>query len=363
MVKITDNIYCITTVYNGRKLNSYLICGEKTALVDSCPEECADRLIAKIKARVSKLDYVIFTHTDRMRAGAIEKLSDTKVIATIAGLRNLKEIANKELNEIPAKEGEEIDLGGISLKLMITPNLNWPDTMMVYIPQDKLLLSGTMFVGYNDGISVEEYCKNEMGLFSDFAITATEKAAALGAEIICPSEGDIQEDDVFEIYRETLKKEDKPITAAVLYAGTENGYTAQLAKTAAMAICESGISAICINCREDNRDEAVAIMNSADALCFASPTIHRNAVPEIIDVISRLDCVNMRYKPCMVTGSYGWGGEALGCISNYAKVLKLKVFEKPLGCIMKPSEEKLQELTEFAKRFAEFVKGTENDNK
>ena len=363
MVKITDNIYCITTVYGGRKFNSYLVIGEKTALVDSCPEEYGDRLIAKVSEKVSRLDYVIFTHTDRMRAGAVERLSDTNIVATIAGLRNLKEIANKELNEIPAKEGEEIELGGISLKLMITPNLNWPDTMMVYIPQEKLLLSGTMFVGYNDGITAEEYCKKEMRLFPGFAITATQKAASLGAEIICPSEGDIQEDDVFDIYLKAFQKEEKPITAAVLYAGSENGYTAQLAKTVAMAICESGISVICINCREDNRDEAVEIMNSADALCFASPTIHRNAKPELMDVISRIDSVNMRHTPCMVTGSYGWGGEALGNISNYLKMLKLKVYEKPVGCIMKPSEEKLKELTEFAKKFAEFVKGIKDDNK
>ncbi len=359
MIKITDKIYCITTEYDGRKFNSYLICGEKTALVDSCPEDCADELIEKVKEKAPSLDYVIFTHTDRYRAGAIEWLSDTKVIATIAGLRNLKEIANRTLDEQPAKEGEEIDLGGISLRVMITPNLNWPDTMMIYIPQEKMLLSGTMFVGYNSGMSVQEYCNNEMKLFPDFAMTAVEKAAALKPEIICPSEGDIQEEDVFEIYREALKKADVPKTVVVLYAGSVNGYTAELARTAARAICDSGISVICVNCCEDNRDEAVEIMNNADALCLASPTIHRNAVPEIMDVITRLDCVNMRHKPCMVTGSYGWGGEALGCISNYLKLLKLKVFEKPVGCIMKPSEEKLKELTEYAKRFAGFVKGTE----
>ncbi len=363
MIKITDNIYCITTVYNGRKFNSYLICGEKNALVDSCPEECSDRLMSKVREKVQSLDYVIFTHTDRMRAGAICEVGDTKIIATIAGLRNLKEIANKELCEMPAKDGAIIDLGTVSLKLMITPNLNWPDTMMVYIPEEKLLLSGTMFVGYNNAMTVEEYCVSEMRLFSDFALTATKKAANTGAEIICPSEGDIQDNDVFEIYRDILKEKDKPMTAAVIYAGTENGYTAQLAKTVSEAICESGISVVSVNCTGNNRDEAVRIMNTSDALCFASPTIHRNAVPEIIDVLSRLDCVNMRHKPCMVTGSYGWGGEALGTISNFAKLLKLKVFEKPFGCIMKPSEEKLNELTDFAKRFAEFAKGINNDNK
>lgn len=361
MVKITDKIYCITTRYKGRKLNSYLICGEKTALIDLCPEEYADELLEKVKDKTDKIDYLIFTHTDRIRAGAIGKFPGITTVASIAGLRNLKEIANEELNELPAKESMVIDLGGISLEVIITPNLNRPDTMMLYIPQEKLLLSGTAFVGYNDGITVDEYCKSEMSLFADFAMNAAEKAAKTEAEIICPSEGDIQEDDVFEIYKSILKKEEKPITVAVLYAGDEDGYTAQLAKNVANTICDNGISVVCVNCND--RDSAVSAMNRADALCFASPTIHRNALPEVIDVMARLDCVNMRYKPCMITGSYGWGGEALGCMSNYAKILKLKVFEKPVGCIMKPSEEKLNELREFAKRFADFAKGIYNDNK
>jgi len=363
MIKITDNIYCITTHCYGRKFNSYLICGEKNALVDSCPEEYSDKLIEKVKEKVGSLDYVFFTHTDRMRAGAVELLSDSTIIATIAGLRNLKEIANKELSELPAKDGDEFDLGGISMKILITPNLNWPDTMMLYIPQEKLLLSGTAFVGYNDSMTVEEYCVNEMRLFSEFALIATKKAAQTGAEIICPSEGDIQENDVFQIYCDILKKHHKPLSAAVIYAGTESGYTAQLVQTAAHTMCEAGFNVISVNAVSHSRDEAVKIMNSADALCFASPTIHRNAVPEIIDVIARLDCVNMRHKPCMVVGSYGWGGEALGTISNMAKVLKLRVFEKPFGCIMKPSKEKNDELTDFTKRFVEFAKGIYNDNK
>lgn len=361
MVKITDKIYCITTWYNDRKLNSYLICGEKTALIDLCPEECGDELLEKVKEKTSHIDYLFFTHADRIRAGAIEKFAGIKTIASIAGLRNLKEIANKEIEDIPAKDGAIIDLGGISVEVLITPNLNHPDTMMLYIPQEKMLLSGTAFVGYNDGIDVGEYCENEMMLFKEFVMNATKKAAGTGAEIICPSEGDIQEDDVFGIYQTLLEKKEKPITAAVLYAGSEEGYTAQLAQIAANTICESGISVVCVNCKD--RESAVSAMNGADGLCFASPTIHRNALPEVIDVMSRLDCVNMRYKPCMITGSYGWGGEALGCMSNYAKILKLKVFEKPIGCIMKPSEKKIDELTEFAKRFAEFVKGIYNDNK
>ena len=332
--------------------NAYLVKGERTALIDSAPY--ADELLKRLD--VKKIDYFIFTHTDRARAGAVDDLTaldpDAEVIASIAGLRNIKEIVNRPVKERAAKDGMVIDLGGVSLEVLITPNLNWPDTMMLYSKETKTLFSGTLFVD-KDG-----YYERELALYPDFAKTAVERAAELDIKSICPSEGEMPDISITDKYMSFVspKEKEKGDTkcAAVIYAGHESGYTAKMAHTAADALCEQGYAVHAVNCL-DSIDLAVEEMNAADVLVFASPTIHRNAVPEIMDVISRIDRVNKVRTPAMVIGSYGWGGEALGFMYGYLKMLKMRVFEKPFGVIMKPSETELNELKKYTARFSAFA--------
>lgn len=353
----------ITRISSGgtkfRTYNSYLIQGEKyTALIDSALPEVADLYIADVSKAVdiSEIDYFIFTHTDSARAGVADRLLEinpnAKTCASIAGLRNLKEILNEPINEMSAKDGMVIDLGGISLKIMITPNLGWPDTMMLYIEEKQILLSGTMFVGYGCKKSAEECFRYELEMFSDFAKNAIERVKTLPIKRICPSEGYDSDMSIIDLYEEFISdNEKKPcVKAAIIYAGTESGYTSELATVVEKTMRAREICTERINCVK-NTEYAIQVMNSADILCFASPTIHRNAVPEIMDVISRVDRINKLRTPCIVIGSYGWGGEALGFIANYLKMVKLSVFEKPFGVVFKPSDKDKEELEKFTERF------------
>lgn len=359
-VRIDYNITRIGSVgKDWRVFNSYLAKGENaTALVDSAPRECVDAYIEELSklTDISKIDYFIFTHTDFTRAGAAERLMElnpkAKVIASVAGLRNIREIVNKPVNDLSAKDGGAVELGGLTLRIIITPNLNWPDTMMLYIEEKQALLSGTMFVTNGADNDAEEYFRNELELFSDFAATAFERVKALSPKAIYPSEGSIPDMKILDLYEDFLADYEpkKEKSAAIIYAGTDSGCTAELVNIVSEAMREKGLSVKAVNCAE-NISCAVRAMNSADILCFASPTIHRNAVPEIMDVISRVDRVNKLRTPCMVTGSYGWGGEALGFIANYLKLMKLRVFEKPFGVVLKPSDKDKKELKKFTEKF------------
>ena len=367
-IEIDADITRISSVdREHRDWNSYLIQGERyTALVDSAPPEFADFYIEDLSKAVdiSRIDYFIFTHTDPARAGAVDRLveltPDAKVCASIAGLRNLKEILNKPINEMSAKDGAVIDLGGVSLKIIISPNLNWPDTMMLYIEEKQILLSGTMFVRYSREVSAEEYFCCELEMFSDFARNAIERVKNLPIKKICPSEGFESDISIIDVYEGFISDNEKKsgLKAAIIYAGMENGYTAELARIVEKTMRARAIDTECVNCVK-NTDYAIKAMNSADILCFASPTIHRNAMPEIMDVISRVDRINKLRTPCIVIGSYGWGGEALGFLAGYLKMMKLAVFEKPFGVVFKPSDKDKEDLKKFTERFIDEALHTE----
>lgn len=350
---------------NGIPVHYYLVSGkEKTALIDTAPEEYINDIISALNK--TKIDYIIFTNTDRSRTGALRRLikenSSAEIVATVAGLRNLHEILNADFNEHAAKDGEIIDLGKISLQLMVTPRLSWPDTMMIYIPTEKALISGSMFVSDGDGRN-KEYFINNFAASSEFVKSAVCRIKTINVDKIYPSEGTIpiSAESAVNKYDEYLKNlpSKNGNRAAIVYAGRDNGYTAELVEIVADKMRHSGFDTQLINCT-GNVKEAVNAINRADVLCFASPTVNRRALPEIMDVISRIDGMNMRRTPCMVVGSYGWGGEALGVIANYLKLLGMKVFDKPFGVIFKPSDEDKVNLRNFTNKFIEGIKKYDN---
>ena len=61
---------------------------------------------------------------------------DVDVYATSAGLRNIKEIINRDINECLIKDNMEIS----GIKFIIAPNLSWVDTVLA-------MYSGILFSG------------------------------------------------------------------------------------------------------------------------------------------------------------------------------------------------------------------------
>jgi flavorubredoxin len=96
-----------------------------------------------------------------------------------------------------------------------------------------------------------------------------------------------------------------------------------------------------------------ALLNTCDAFLLGSPTINRDAVPPLWDLLSRADAVNIIKRPCALYGSYGWSGEALPNLAGRLEQLKCKVFGEQMKVCLAPSEEDLAQARAFGRRFAE----------
>lgn len=332
--------------------NAYVVKGEKTALIDTAPQCCQDEFLKKVEeiTDVSKIDYIICNHTEQNHSGIVEKLLEinpkAKVTATIAGLRNLKEITNIQFNELVAKDGMKIDLGGKTLEFIITPNLPWPDTMVTYCIEEKTLFSCDIFSSYG---SEKEYYDIKMSNFSDFAQTAAKRISKLDIDIICTGMGEaVKNTDIIAKYIQWSEKTEKDkVTAAVIYASAY-GTTEQMAQIVSDVLKQNNIEVRLIDA-----DNVSAEINSADVLIFGTPTINRNAPKKIWNAIAQLDAISAKGKPCFVFGSYGWGGEALMLVHNHLRQLKLDMFEKPFSAVFALSEQKARELKEYTSRFVE----------
>ncbi|MGN0149339.1 MAG: flavodoxin domain-containing protein [Clostridia bacterium] len=354
--------------------NAYLVQGAKSALIDGVRAEFTDEYISNIEKimPVADIEYIILNHTGPENSGSVDKILELnhniEVVGTIAAVKNLKEITNKSFNEHIAKDGAELDLGNENiLKFIITPNLPWPDTMMTYLDDDKILFSCNAFSSVNDAVTDEKLEEDEfrnllkivyddvISPFKPFMLKTTEKLLSRDIHMICPGKGMILKkyaSEAIKSYKAWSRPTVRDRKNVIIFYASDYGNTASMAAVIEKTLTDCGVDVKSINVKTDKLPQTVT---DADALIFGTSTINRNAAGEIWEAVSKIDLINMKNKPCFVFGSYGWGGEGLQILYNHMKLLKLKVFEKPFGCFFKPSEKDKKELMDYTKRFAESI--------
>lgn len=368
MRKICDNIYWIGVRENGISYNAYLVTGDKNVLIDTVPLQCADKYIDNIKEffDIKEIDCLICNHTEPDRAGAVNALlslnPNIEIFATIAGLRNLKAITNREIKEHVAKEGKVLDVGkGLELEFCIVPNMNWPDTMVTYERKNKCMFSCDIFSSLTEGDTadmklLQSYYKEYFGPYRGFANTAMDKISKFDINVMCTGQGTIIErniDDIIDLYKkmgEDTQKKDNVIIYASRYGSTKH-----MADIIQHEFISAGKSVSLFDVNKHEKEDIISAVNNAASISVGTPTINRNADKAVWDILTAMDCVTLRNIQCMVFGSYGWGGEGTALLYNYLEQIKLKPFEKPFNSIFNLSQEKETEFLQYVQRFIKYL--------
>lgn len=319
--------------------NSYLICGEKNIIIDTVPYKFQDEFFENLEKykEVSEIDFVVFTRTTPDCTGALKELfsknGHIEAYATVAGLKNLKEITNMRFSEQVIKNDGEL----FGLKFIITPNLSWPDTCVIYMENEKILFSGNLFCD-----SPEETAFSNM-----FLENAVNRLKVLEILKIMPAYGNAKS---INMYDEALSKAYAE-RIGIVYAST-SGQTEALAEKAFEVIKKCGKNAKLFNC-DENID--FSEIEECSAFLFGTPTINHNAKKSVLDVISGLNVIKNTDKKAFVFGSYGWSGEGVNIVSNLLGNLKIRVAKKPFRCIFNPSEENFKDIEKSIKEFLEEI--------
>ena len=137
--------------HRGTTYNAYLIVDEKIALVDTVKEPFFPEMMRRIKEIVDpeKIDYLISNHTEPDHSGSIKKVlevaKNAELIASDFGTKSLRRYYGDDLEITSIKEKPSISLGKRTLQFVPIPMVHWPDSMVTYIPEEKLLLSNDAF--------------------------------------------------------------------------------------------------------------------------------------------------------------------------------------------------------------------------
>ena len=246
-------------VPNGISYNSYIIKGEKVAVMDSVDKNFGDEWLENIgKVLGDKApDYLVVLHMEPDHSANIkaflEKYPDAVVVSSAKAFAMMENYFGKEIakNRLEVKDGEKLDLGGRSLTFVAAPMVHWPEVMVAYDDKDKILFSADAFGKFGDLDSDEpwddearRYYIGIVGKYGMQAQSLLKKAAALDIAKICPLHGEVLDKDLahyvslYNIWSSyAVEKEGVVIAYASVYGNTAGAAKLLKEKLEAKGVC------------------------------------------------------------------------------------------------------------------------------
>ena len=352
-LKIADGIYMLTMnvkdilfegiweIANGVTLNSYIVQGEKTAIIDGVigwdgiPESLYENL-KEIGVDPKNIDYLIVNHMEPDHSGWISNFrklrDDFTIVCTDKAAKMVASFYGEDKIRV-VKEGDTLDLGkGKVLSFHPVPNVHWPDTMYTYEKGTKTLFSCDMFGAFgmmgdhcfDDELTPDEiaffetegirYYSNVMATFTPSVKKAIEKAKTLEIKTIAPGHGPVYRknprkimDDYsrFAQYAEGAGKNEVAILWGSMYGMTEK----------AVAHAESILKRESVNYSKlkmplESESEMVATVLRSAGIIVAAPTYEYKLFPPVATALNEVGRKKITGKTAFRFGSYGWSGGA-----------------------------------------------------
>jgi len=356
---------------DGTSYNSYLIKGsEKTALIDTVDPSMESVLLNRLKqAGVKNIDYVIANHAEQDHSGTIppvlKKYPTAKVVTTPRGkdmLIGLLLIPEDKF--ITVSDGETLSLGDKTLEFIHAPWVHWPETMLTYLREDKVLFPCDLFGSHlattdlyvTDEEQVYEAAKRYyaeiMMPFHTNIQNHLEKLKGYEIDIIAPSHGPVYDKPSFilEAYRSWVF--DPPKNIVVLPYISMHGSTKEMVDYLAEALAERGVTVRQFNMTKTDIGKLAIALVDAATMVIGTPTIMVGPHPNIVYAAFLANALRPKLQFVSIIGSYGWGGKAVEQLQGMIPNLKVEVLQ-PVIIKGFPKEADFQALNNLADTIVE----------
>lgn len=217
-ISLFESVY---PVKDGVSYNSYLLNDDKTVLFDSVDKNCSIQFFENLEGALDgrKLDYFIVNHLEPDHSSLIkeivEKYEDIQIVTTQKAVNMINQFFEIDnLNVLVVKEGESLNTGKHNLSFYMAPMVHWPEVMVTYDSEDKILFSADAFgsfgaingnlfddeVDFNSFIpEYSRYYTNIVGKYGLQVNNLLKKAENLEIKTICPLHGLILRKNISEI--------------------------------------------------------------------------------------------------------------------------------------------------------------------
>jgi flavorubredoxin len=329
---------------DGTSYNSYLIKGsEKTALIDAVDPTMQDVLINHLnQLEVDNIAYVVANHAEQDHSGAIPqvlgKYPQAKVIATPKGKGMLVDLLMiPEGKFITVNDKESISLGDKTLEFIHAPWVHWPETMLTYLREDKILFPCDFFGSHlattdlyvSDEGQVYEAAKRYyaeiMMPFRTHIQKNLEKVKDYEIDIIAPSHGPMYDrpEFILKAYRSWVF--DAPKNIVVLPYVSMHGSTRKMVEHLVGALAQRGVTVKQFDLTVTDIGKLAMALVDAATIVIGTPTILAGAHPKVIYAAFLANALRPKLRFASIIGSYGWGGKAVEQLAGMIPNLKVEI--------------------------------------
>jgi flavorubredoxin len=323
----------------GSSYNSYLVVDDKITLIDTVKAPFAEELLDRISEIVEpeKIDYLICNHVEMDHSGSMPKvLARAKNATVITTATAQKELAlhydTSSWKYQIVKSGDSIKIGQHTYDFVLTPMVHWPDNMVTYNEEEKILFSNDAFgqhIAHSEVFADElpmdyvlmqakMYYANIVMPYSTQVVSALTAASKLDIKMIAPSHGMVFRKDLDKILSLYDKwshcRVDKK--AVIVYDSMWHS-TESMAEAIAKAFEDKGYCFKIFDLKQNHISEVITDCLDAQYICVGSPTLNKNILPTVASFLTYLQGLITKGRKGILFGSYGWAGLNMKYMQRY----------------------------------------------
>ncbi|MCH5143998.1 FprA family A-type flavoprotein [Desulfovibrio sp. UIB00] len=366
---------------DGSTYNAYLIKDEKNVLLDTVASGCEGTLLCRMAQVLEpeKIDYIICNHMELDHAGAleaiIERCKPEKIFVSQTGLKSMAGYFDcKDWPVQAVKSGDSINIGKRTIVFQETRMLHWPDSMVSYIPEDKLLVSNDIF-GQNIASSarfvdefgddgeytrrVKEYYFNIVLPYSPMVLKTLPVVEKLDIDMIAPDHGLIQRGEkavrgIIDMYR--AMAEQKPQQRALVFYDTMWESTETMAYAICSGLEENNVPTRIMSVKQNHHSAVMTELADCGAVIAGSPTHNNTVLPLMAAQLTYMKGLRPLNRIGGAFGSYGWSGEGPKFLHEQLASMNMEMPADPVKCNWRPDHEALKACHQMGATIAEALK-------
>ena len=315
------------TVPNGMAYNSYLICDEHTAVMDSVDARFAEVWLSNIRAELDGKapNYLVVQHMEPDHSGSIhifmQAFPNAKVVSSAKAFAMMAQFFGTDFADrrVVVGEGDTLSLGEHTLTFVTAPMVHWPEVIVTYDSKDKVLFSADGF-GKFGALDVEEdwacearrYYIGIVGKYGGPVQTLLKKAAGLDIQVICPLHGPVLTEnlgyylDLYHTWSSYSVEEEGVVIAYTSIYGNTKKAVKQLAKL----LEDRGINVAVNDLARCDIHEAVEDAFRYSKLVLATTTYNGDVFPYMNTFLHHLTSRNFANRTVAFVENGSWAPTA-----------------------------------------------------
>ena len=372
------------TTPRGTTYNNYLIMDDEITLLDTVKYDFSDIAIKNLQSVVdpARIKNVVINHIENDHVTSLDAIMALAPNATIyitekgrKGLDRFYDLSKWTIRTV--KTGDTLKIGKRTLLFLETPMLHWPDSMMTYIKEEKILISQDGFgqhiasaVRFDDEFvdcqsmseledAVIDYYANILMPFGQLIKAKLSEVQKLGLdiEVIAPDHGIIWRKDpkkILQMYLDMANGKTR-LRVSIIYDTMWNS-TEKMSSPMMQGIKDEGVECKVIKLRATPMSVAIKEFWNSRGCLIGTPTLNNIMFPTVAEFLTHLRGLRPKNRMAGAFGSYGWGGGAVKEAYEELKKMGLDLYEPGLQILYKPSLEDETKCYDFGREFARQVK-------